>query len=334
MGEPRARRRIRKLTSSKSTKIGIYKNSFSQNQILDELLKTQYETEILSVDDTAKLKDLNTLIVIDDGSQESTASALINNYLKNNGKVLLLESGVSVNPQSLSAEKSVSAISGLLADYGVTLNKDLVFDPELSEILSFADPGGQRYLTRYPYWLQALPATEDFAPLNSVKSISLGWPSSLTLSPKEGISQKILLNSSPNAGKKEDNFDISPASVRSLKSESPQKFPLSVLVEKGDMRLVIVSSAALADDQFLEDNSDNLAFLSNTVDYLAADKDLSSIPSKSSGRAVFEFKSPLDLLLVQYGNLLIPPLVVTVFAVFYLRRRTSLTRRNYVRQES
>ena len=327
-------RRIRKLAGSKEIKIGLYKNGFSQNQILTELLSTQYQTENLAVDDMEKLKGLSALIVIDDGSEVSTASALIKNYLDRNGKMLLLANGITVNPQSLTAQKSQSTIPAFLTDYGVTLNSDLVYDLELSEILALNGEGGQRYLTQYPYWFRSLPAATDFAPATSIKSISMGWPSSLTITKKEGISVKTLLTTGLNAGKSIDSFDISPESIRSLAPSSRENIPLSVLVEKGDLRLVVVGSTTLADDQFLQDNRDNIAFLSNTIDYLAADKDLATIPAKSSGRAVFEFRSPLDLILVQYGNLLIPPVLVSLFAVFYLRRRTRLTQRTYVQQKS
>ena len=323
-------RRIRKLSGSKDTIIGMYRNGSSQNQILDELLATQYKTETVAVDATDKLKELSALVVVDDGSQESTASAMIKNYLSQNGRVLLLVNGVSISQQTLSATKSQSSIPSLLSDYGVTLNNDLAYDLQLSETLTFRDQSGQGYLSQYPYWLRALPASDTFSPLATVKSISLGWPSSLALTPKEGITQKTLLTTGVNAGKTEGSFNISPQSVKTL-TPNAKEIPLAALVEKGEMRLVVVSSSTLADDQFLQNNRDNVAFLSNTIDYLAADKDLAAIPAKSSGRAVFEFKSPNDILFVQYGNLLIPPSLVIAFAVFYLRRRKQLTQRVYAK---
>ncbi len=323
-------RRIRKLSASKDKIIGIYRNGYSPSQILNELLSSQYKTENLAVDDKGKLKDLSAMVVIDDGNQESTASAMIKNYLNQNGKVLLLASGVSVSPQSLSAQKSQSTIPSLLSDYGITLNHDLAYDLQLAEILNFSDQSGRRYIAQYPYWLRSLPAANDFAPLSTVKSVSLGWPSSLSLSSKDGIKQKTLLTTGMNAGKTDNVFSISPQSINTL-APNAQKIPLAALIEKGDTRLVVVGSSTLADDQFLQNNPDNTAFLSNVIDYLAADKDLATIPSKSSGRAVFEFKNPTDALLVQYGNLLIPPLVVIIFAIFYLRRRRLLTKRIYAK---
>ena len=323
-------RRIRKLSGSKDSLIGVYTNGFAQNQILNELLSTQYKTETLAVDEKDELKDLSAMIVVDDGSQESTASAMIKDYLNQNGKVLILTSGVSVSPQTLSATKSQSTTASILTDYGVTLNNDLVYDLQLSEVLNFSDQSGQRYLSQYPYWLRALPAADNFSPLATVKSISLGWPSSLSLTPKEGIVQKTLLTTGTNAGKTEGSFNITPQSVKTL-TPNAKEVPLAALIEKGDMRLIVVGSSTLADDQFLQNNRDNVAFLSNSIDYLATDKDLAAIPSKGNGRAVFEFERPADILFVQYGNLLVPPIAVIAFAVLYLRRRKQLAQRVYAK---
>lgn len=324
-------RRIRKLTNEKEQTIGIMQSGYSQNQILNELLSTQYQTKAISEGDANAVKDISALLVIDDGSdQSSTASATLKEYLNNGGKALVMVSGVNVSQQTLSAQASTSPMLGLLKEYGVTVNTDLVYDLQLSETLAFGGQGGQRYLAQYPYWLRALPADTNFSPLATVKSISLGWPSSVTLETKDGVTQKKLLTTGPNAGKTEGSFNISPQMVGSLRPNA-KEVTLAALAEKGDTRLVVVGSSTLADDQFLGNNRDNVAFLSNTIDYLATDKDLAAIPSKSSGRAVFEFKSPTDVLFVQYGNLLIPPVLVIGFAVYYLRRRKLLTQRIYVK---
>jgi len=321
-------RRIRKLVTDKEKIVGLHKTGFSSSKILSEILSTQYKVQTLGEDDKEKTKEISTLIVIDDGSQESKISDLVKEYLNQEGKVLLLASGVNVNTQMLFAQKSKSNFSNIFSDYGVKINNDMVYDLQLSEILAFTDPNGQRYLSQYPYWLRALPASSDFAPLLTVKSISLAWPSSLSLEPKEEVVQKVLLTTGVNAGKNDNLSLISPQSLGSLKSNS-EKVPLAVLIEKKGARLIVVGTHTLAEDQFLQNNPDNVAFLSSVVDYLVADKDLIAIPPKKSGQAVFEFKNQTDLFFVQYGNLLIPPLVVVLFAIVYLRRRRLLTKRIY-----
>ncbi len=323
-------RRIRKITGEKEQVIGIIQSGYSQQQILNEILNTQYQVKTIAEGEKPSVKDLSALIAIDDGNSESSASAGLKEYLAQGGKALILTNGVSIDQRSLSAQKSSSAMLSTFKDYGVTINSDLVYDLQLSEVLSFNGQGGQRYLAQYPYWLRALPAAKNFPPLATVKSISLGWPSSLSLTAKSGIMQKKLLITGSNAGRVENNFDISPQSTSAL-TPNDKDVLLAVLIEKDDTRFVVVGSTSMVDDQFLTNNRDNVAFVSNIIDYLAVDKDLASIPSKSVGRAIFEFKSPNDIIFVQYGNLLIPPLIVVIFAVLYLRKRRSLTRRIYVK---
>ncbi|MBU4098303.1 GldG family protein, partial [Patescibacteria group bacterium] len=323
-------RRIRKITGEKEQVIGIIQSGYSQQQILNEILNTQYQVKTIAEGEKPSVKDLSALIAIDDGNSESSASAGLKEYLAQGGKALILTNGVSIDQRSLSAQKNSSAMLSTFKDYGVTINSDLVYDLQLSEVLSFNGQGGQRYLARYPYWLRALPAAKNFPPLATVKSISLGWPSSLSLTAKSGIMQKKLLITGSNAGRVENNFDISPQGTSAL-TPNDKDVLLAVLIEKDDTRFVVVGSASMVDDQFLTNNRDNVAFVSNIIDYLAVDKDLASIPSKSVGRAIFEFKSPNDIIFVQYGNLLIPPLIVVIFAVLYLRKRRSLTRRIYVK---
>lgn len=322
-------RRIRKLTSDKEKTIGIYENSaYGQNQILSQLLSTQYKIENIGAGDQSKLKDISALVVIDDGSEVSSASAMIKKYMENNGQVLLLSNGVTIDQRSLAATKSKSTISDFLKDYGITINNDLVYDLQLNELLTFGS-GNTRYLSPYPYWLKSLPQDSGFQPLTSVRSITLGWPSSIKVDEKPGISYKKLLSTSPNSGKTESNFNISPEAVKDLTKTGKEKILLAVSAQMNNSKLIVVGSTTLADDQFLQNSDDNVSFLSNSIDYLASDKDLAAIPKKSAGRAVFEFRSPSDVIIVQYGNLLLPPLLVTAFAFWYLRRRRSLTERVY-----
>ena len=81
----------------------------------------------------------------------------------------------------------------------------------------------------------------------------MGWPSSITLEAKDGVTQKKLLATGLNAGKTEGSFNISPQTVGSLRPNA-KEVTLAALAEKGDTRLVVVGSSTLADDQFLGNN--------------------------------------------------------------------------------
>lgn len=323
-------KRIRKITSEKEKVIGIFQNSQEDYQIFREILQTQYETLSIGEDEKEKFDKVDTLVVIDDGFSQSTASAIISDYLEGAGKVLLLANGVSVDPQALRVGKSQSGIASFLKNYGVTLQKDLVYDLQLGETISFTQ-GERQYVAPYPFWLRALSSSSDFPPLAGIRNITLAWASSLKLEEKEGIKHKKILTTGQNAGRVEDKFDISPTAFRSLSPSSLEKLVLGVLVEKGDARLVVLGNSFLVGGQFLRNNRNNISFLASTVDWLAADKDLALIPSKIEGSAVFEFKNPTELNFFQYGNIFAPPILVVGFAVYYLRKRKRLAGRVYAK---
>jgi len=320
---------IRKLTSGKQRKIGLYKNTFEQTSVLEEALGTEHKVEYLDLGDEEKLKELDSLLVIDDGGQESTAAGIIKNYLNEGGKVLALLDGVNIEPQVLTATPSASKIPEFLKDYGIKVNSDLVYDLQLNETLTFG-AGNVRYLAPYPFWLKALPNEKsDFAGLSGIKAVTLGWPSSIEVEKKESISYQKLLLTSKAAGRQEENFTIMPQAMEVLAGPLNKNLTLSVMVEKENAKLVVVADSQMASDQFVQNNPENLAFLVNTIDWLTLDPDIGLIPRKTAGRAVFEFTSPAQAAIVQYTNILVPLAVVIVFAFFWLGRRKRLAKRKY-----
>lgn len=336
-------RRIRKITESKEQVIGIYTTGQMQTQILNELLSTQYSVNPVKLDSDNSISNLTALIVIDDGSTPtSTASAVLKQYLKNGGKALFLVNGAAVDKQSLTATSSQSDIPGILKDYGIFVGNDLVYDLQLNETLGFT-VGNRHVFASYPLWLHALPSlseagasqgasgdsVNDFPALKSIKSITLAWPSSIQTENRTGLSIKKLLTTSSAGGKQEGNFEISPAYFQTLTPTSGSKYTLAAAVEGKESRLVVVGTSYIAADNILQNSDDDAAFLSNLVDYLAVEKNIASIPSKTSGNAVFEFKNSQEAQTVQYSNILIPPVLITLFAIWHLRRRSSRTKRVY-----
>jgi ABC-2 type transport system permease protein len=327
--ESQLTRRIRKLTSPKEKTIGLYETGQGNpSQVLNEIIKTQYPTQSVNLENQGNWGNLAALIVIDDGSSPATQSAVIKNFLNNGGKILFLSSGVSINSQFLFAQKSPSVLADALKDWGITINKNLVYDLQLNEILAFGR-GNQQYLAPYPFWLRSLPTTNSQL-LTNVKSVSMGWPSSITLDKKSDVKYTELLTTGPNGGKVEDNFNVQPDSINTLLANPKEKQMLAVLAEKGQSKAIVVSSALIAADQFMQNNPDNAAFLSGAIDFLAADPDVAAIPARSTAKSVFVFKDQFGPLIVQITNLAVPPLIIITFAIYWLRRRKILAQRNYV----
>lgn len=324
-------RRIRKLTTSQEQVIGVYQSTIGNNQLLRELLQTQYRLENLTISDLQdvnKLSNLQTLIVIDSGVSESTVSSILKDNLAIYKKIVLLADGVTVNPQFLTAGKSPSGINDFLKEFGIAINNDLVYDLQLNETLTFGS-GNLAYLVPYPFWLKAIPEPSDLPLLSGIKSVTLGWPSSLSINDKSKESYKKLLSTSLSSGKQEDNFSISPQGLNLLPDPGKENLLMAVLYQKDDISVIVIGDTDFATDEFLQNFPENVAFISNTIDFLASDKEVAAIPRKVASRAVFRFSSPIELVFFQYGNLFLPSLLVLIFAIFWLARRKKLTRRKY-----
>jgi len=319
-------RRIQKLVSGKEVKLGFYKNGMASTQILEEVLSAQYQLSRIYSLEEKNLTDISGLLLIDDGSQEATQTAVLENYLEKGGKIIYLGNGVSVNPQYLFASKTQSKLGGAFQKWGVSLNNDLVYDVQLNEILAFSD-GQRRYLLSYPFWLKAL-VNRNFGPLSGINSLVLGWPSSIKIEEKQGIKYQKILLASPGGGRQEENFDISPNSVKNLTPGKGEEIVLGVAAEKNGSKLVVVGNSLLAEDQFVSNSQANLAFLANLVDWLTASAETASIPLKSRGQAVFLFKTSWQPLAVQIGNLAGPVVLICGWAVWWLRRRRKLATKN------
>ncbi len=323
-------RRIRKLTDTTNRTIGLIQTGYNPTQILNDLLSTQYEVKTVPETEMPDPDSYKALIVIDEGSSVATASSAFASYIERGGSALVLANGVSIDQQSLGVTKSESPIIQTLKSFGVTINQDLVYDLQLAETLAFTGEGGGRYLAQYPYWLRALPADSGFPPAQTVKSVSLGWPSSISITNTDGVTHTTVLTTGNIAGKNENAYSVTPDSVSGLEPND-KNIPLAVYLEKNTGRALVVSSTTLVSDQFLQNNQDDGAFVSNVIDYLASDKDLAAIPNKTSGRPVFELSSPIDIYLIQWGNLIVPPLAVMLYAIVHLRRRRKGMSRIYVK---
>jgi len=315
-------RRIQKLVLGKQTKLGFYKNGMTSTQILEEVLEAQYQLSRIYNLEEKNLTDISGLLLIDDGSQQATQTAVLENYLEKGGKIIYLGNGVSVNPQYLFASKTQSKLGSAFQKWGVSLNNDLVYDVQLNEILAFSD-GQRRYLLSYPFWLKAL-VNRNFGPLSGVNSLVLGWPSSIKIEGKEGIKYQKILFASPGGGRQEENFDISPNLVKNLTPAEKEEIVLGVVAEKGESRLAILGNSLVADDQFVGNSQTNLAFLVNLIDWLTASAETAKIPLKSRGQAVFLFRASWQPLLVQIGNLAGPVILISGWAIWWLRRRRFL----------
>ncbi len=182
----------------------------------------------------------------------------------------------------------------------------------------------------YPFWIKAFPTTENFSALSGISTVTLAWPNSFELTSTEGVSMYRLLETSLNSGSQTGTYTIAPNQIKAESfSSEPKQMLVGVAAKKDNLKIVVVGDSDFATDQFTKNNSDNLNFATNLIDWVALDEAIASIPKKSGDNPVFRFSSAAQIPIVQYGNILFAPIVVGLIGFWWLRRRKRLAERIY-----
>jgi ABC-2 type transport system permease protein len=328
-------RMILKMTRESQSKLGLVDaTNNAPLSGLQQLLADQYQLEILDANNT-NWQDLAGIIVVDDGSEKNaTSAASIKNYLENQGNAMFLVDGVNINEQLLTPTVSESEIISVLAGEGITIQKDLVYDLQQAENITLpGGPNGEfQYIIPYPFWIRANVIRENM-PLAAanLSNVLLAWASSIQIGGAKSDVIKPLLNTSQASGTQEGGFTIRPDQTQTLEPSGKVKV-VGAIKDSEVNRMAVVGDAQLVFDDYLQNAPVNQAFIANMIDWIAKDEVLSAIPQRAEGRVPFNFNSKTQLQTVQYGALLLPPVIVVIFGIFWLSRRKKLTRRTWSAQ--
>lgn len=336
-------RKINKIVSKTQKNILIFSGnetqtaqSPGQNDLqfgkLSTILTSQYNVQTTNLDKSFENQKTDLLVIagvkkpLDNQTVEE-----VKRYLDSGGKVLFLLDKILNDPSSITAASKTTGLENLLAGYGVTLNSDLVYDPALAETIQFSR-GQMGFLIPYPFWFKALPSDPKFPPTSQVRSVTLLWPSSLTLVQKEDFKTMTVLKTSKNAGLLSGpSFNISPEKLNELDFKpGGQEIPLAALVTRKSSEAVlgVVADSKFASDNYYSPNNQNLPFTTGLVDYLAlGPKEL--VPIKNQSENFFVFSAPWQPSVVQWGETVGVPLIVALFAAAKLWKRRNEFNRVY-----
>jgi ABC-2 type transport system permease protein len=321
-------RRLRKMINPQTKPLAIYQPQLDQQfSIFREILSTQYELQTTSLTQEDSLENTQALIYFSDPQDtEATASAVVDQYLQNNGKALFLIDGVHVDPQTRQINPSQSEIIPLLEEYGLKINPNLVFDLQLNEIVTLTS-GVNQYLISYPFWPQVLvnPDT-DLPAISQLNRASLTWASSIEIKDQDNF-QPLLITGGAS-GVQIEPFLIWPEQLDNLIPDDKQH-TLAVTSKTDQHRLALITDTSIAADDLVAQSQENLALISNLVDWIAADESLAAITSKTGVSPILQFTSESQVATTQWVNILAPSVFTTAFGIFWLSRRRKLTRRNY-----
>lgn len=320
------------LTRDEKPKIGLIDTTDGQQtSLITGAMQEQYELTIISddADEEQDLSQLNGVVVIDDAASENaTSAAKLANYLDAQGNAVFFIDGVNVNQQILTVTPTNSAFKELLIQRGITINQDIVYDLQLNQAIPFGE-GAETYILPYPFWPRPVVVADNIPWSSSQSNVLLAWASTIELNQDVPFKANPLLVTSEASNRQSSNFALQPDDLKTLTPPAGESQIIGAIASNETQHLAVIADANIVSDNFLGNVPENAGFISNLIDWVAADEILQAIPQRNSGRNIFVFASQLQVAIVQWANLLIPPIATAGFGIWWLARRKKLSRRKY-----
>lgn len=333
---------IKKVTSSEMSVVGFVTSQGTINfgeesaSVYDEIRKI-YEVRDIDLVNSEIADDVKTLVIA--GPTEQFAKEeleKIDNFVMRGGSLLVLLDGVKIG-EGLSATPNKTGLEGLLAEYGVSVNNNLVLDT-VSGMASF-NQGFFVFTANYPFWPKVTKDgfSQENAAVAKLENVIFPWVSDINiLDDKIDDNNKIvrLAETSDKSWVQTGSFDLNPQQQHAPTNQGKKTVAVSVngkfsspyddkSVEFG--RLIVIGDSDFVKERIAPQNSDNLVFFQNLVDSLSLDEDLISIRSKGVSDRPLEELTDSQKALIRYANVFGITIIVVAFGLFryYSRRRSS-----------
>lgn len=252
----------------------------------------------------------------------------LSGILESGKRIFLTQSGVATDIQTQTATPVNSDVFGILNEYGLNLQQNLVLDGKCSKV-QVQERRGIFLMNRpmdYPFFPIVQSFNEDEIVVSDLEQVLPLFPSEIKIDTTEnehvaGIVE--LFKSSKNSGLMESNWMLSPDPqqnpfIRMLGQQGKILAATSKLVNGGELML-ISDSKFLSDEGGLSVN-DNLVFIMNAVDYLAGEEDLISLRSREITSRPLEDLEDSTRKKWKWANMLLPSLLVLTFGFFHTRK--------------
>lgn len=306
-------------------------------QAAKQALQQQYTVTAVTLDALdATLTDLVIAGPIEEFTD--TEKTILDDFVGRGGHVYALYDAMQINDQALQAAPTTSNFGEWLTDYGITVNQDLVADFAYAETLTFGDQYFS-VLRPYPYWprLVADGMNADSPITAQINGFVAPWPSSITVTPVEGITVTELVKTSPRSAAHNTTLGISPDDIIQPADNqlSQQLIAVNTIIASptGTGSIFAISNARFLDDNFIGKNVNNVALLYNAIDATTQDIPLNAIRARAT------FNRPLDTLtdqqmaVIKYSNIFSSVVIVLVLGgvmVAWRKRQARLALKRYV----
>lgn len=319
---------IYKLTQGKDVKVGVSgaspayalagQGSGESMSALEQVLGQQFTLDTPSLEPVPD--GMDTLILLDSDSSPVTDEGAkgVESYLNSGGKMVLFTSAGTIGDSLVVASRE-SKLRPVLDAYGIKVNQDLVLSNQ-AEIVNFGNDMFNR--GKYPYWLMTNIFNPEASYTANVSHLMFPWVSTLTLTKREGITQKEIVRSTDQSWVRSGAVDVRPQSITPPRSSELSRKLLIAYAkdEKTRGEIMVIPSTRFVQDNYLG-RSSNLEFVINIVNQFASGGALSGIRARSVDASPLPVLDPNTKDIYKWGNVLLFPALLGVYGLLRLRKR-------------
>ncbi|GIW64289.1 MAG: hypothetical protein KatS3mg092_0222 [Patescibacteria group bacterium] len=328
---------IYKLTSDKQEKIAVIgkKEVFGLGEETDDLatlkkiLRQQYEVNFFQIDKDSPVKEIDKnyklALIFDDNQKTYQDEEIekIKSYLNNGGQAIFFVDGVWVDKNSLYVSKANHNLNGLLADYGVKVNENLILSLA-SEMVNFGSTNYQ-FITNYPYWIKTNNFNKKYSLFSNVNILTFPWVSSVDFQKNGSFEKEVLVSSIDKSWQQKYSTSsamiVSPENIIKPSASDLKTFPLIAGLKKNNqLKIVVIPSSRFVYDQFSSQNN-NLEFVFNLVDNMISSGALSGIKSRSVNFYTLPALSDNQKDIVRYSSILLLPVIFGFYGFLRIFKR-------------
>lgn len=308
-------------------------------------LEKQFTVEEITIDDeNPTIPDEVSTLVIASPTQEinQATTDAIKQFISDGKSLLFMTETVSIDPQTLAATNNENSFASFMANYGVTIEQNLVYDLRSNETVNFGDGSqGLSYLVPYPLWLRGLANDSSNQITTRIENITLPWASSITLDDSkiqgQGFQSNVLFTTSEFAGVQTENYVINP-DQQFAETDLSERI-LAVSLAGGEKensaqraRIIVVSDSQFLTDQFISNSPQNFGFGMEALSWLSQEESLAEIQLKQRAESKLLFENSTQPTIVKYGNMALVILLPAATAFYILNQRKQRKQQHYISQ--
>ena len=273
-------------------------------------------------------------------------------YFAEGGEAVFLVDPVITDTQNFRGIPNQFNLDRFLAQYGVRVNRDMVFDTRSHESLTVPDIF-QPIIVPYPYWVRIPQA--DARVSGGVTSAVFPWASSVDLidptEPSVQVEDVVTLIETTGYAASDafyDNLFPQAPHLEDVAEEQLEAKTLAVAITgtrclPGEsecerdpskrFRIIVAGDSDWINEGWAAQGPGHIEMMSNWVDWLTQDDALAAIRAKGRTVRTLLYDSETQRLLVRYGSMAgVPALFVLLGLVRFFMRR-SMKRKTYTSEE-